>query len=47
MSVTLLIVKFGVQAGPALPELIQAGPVILQEFGNLATILVARRSLFF
>src|SRR5699024_5226072 len=42
MSVTLLIAKFGVQAGPALPELIQAGPaLILQEFGNLATILVA------
>ena len=32
MSVTLLIAKFGVQAGPAL---------ILQEFGNLATILIA------
>ena len=42
MSVTLLIAKFGVQAGPALPELIQAGPaLIFQEFGNLATILVA------
>lgn len=42
MSVTLLIAKFGVQAGPALPELIQAGPaLILQEFGNLGTILVA------
>src|SRR5699024_5893472 len=32
----------GVQAGPALPELIKAGPaLIFQEFGNLATILVA------
>ena len=42
MSVTLLIAKFGVQAGPALPELIQAGPaLIFQEFGNLLTILVA------
>lgn len=42
MSVTLLIAKFGVQAGPALPELIQAGPaLIFQEFGNLATILIA------
>src|SRR5699024_645242 len=42
MSVTLLIAKFGVEAGPALPELIRAGPaLILQEIGNLATVLVA------
>ncbi|HIW12079.1 MAG TPA: DUF3100 domain-containing protein [Candidatus Salinicoccus stercoripullorum] len=42
MSVTLLIAKFGVEAGPALPELIRAGPaLILQEIGNPATVLVA------
>ncbi len=42
ISVTLLIAKFGVQAGPALPQLIEAGPaLILQEIGNLGTILVA------
>lgn len=42
MSVTLLIAKFGVEAGPALPELFAAGPaLILQEIGNLATVLVA------
>src|SRR5699024_11799223 len=29
MSVTLLIAKFGVQAGPALPELIKAGPALI------------------
>lgn len=41
LSVTLLIAKFGVQAGPALPELISAGPaLILQELGNLGTIFL-------
>ena len=29
ISVTLLIAKFGVQAGPALPLLIEAGPALL------------------
>src|SRR5699024_3244046 len=42
ISVTLLIAKFGVQAGPALPELIEAGPaLIFQELGNLGTIFLA------
>lgn len=42
ISVTLLIAKFGVQAGPALPLLIEAGPaLLLQEIGNLGTIFLA------
>lgn len=42
LSVSVLIAKFGVQAGPALPQIIEAGPaLLLQEFGNLGTILVA------
>lgn len=41
LSVTILVAKFGVQAGPALPKLIEAGPaLLLQEIGNLGTILV-------
>ena len=42
LSVALLIAKFGVQAGPALPQIIAAGPaLLLQEFGNLGTIFLA------
>lgn len=42
LSVTLLVAKFGVQAGPALPKLIEAGPaLLLQELGNLGTIFLA------
>ncbi|ALS79336.1 MULTISPECIES: DUF3100 domain-containing protein [Planococcus] len=42
LSVSVLIAKFGVQAGPALPQIIEAGPaLLLQEFGNLGTILLA------
>lgn len=42
ISVTLLIAKFGVQAGPALPQLIDAGAaLIFQELGNLGTIFFA------
>lgn len=42
LSVSVLIAKFGVQAGPALPQIIEAGPaLLLQEFGNLGTILIA------
>lgn len=42
ISVALLIAKFGVEAGPALPKIIAAGPaLILQEIGHLATIVVA------
>ncbi|MFC4557791.1 DUF3100 domain-containing protein [Virgibacillus kekensis] len=42
ISVSILIAKFGVQAGPALPQLIEAGPaLILQELGNLGTIFLA------
>src|SRR5690625_305572 len=41
LSVTLLVAKFGVQAGPALPELISSGSaLILQELGNLGTIFL-------
>lgn len=44
MMVILLIlgVKLGAAAGPNLPKLIAAGPaLILQEFGNLGTIVLA------
>ncbi|WP_210129152.1 DUF3100 domain-containing protein [Staphylococcus sp. GDY8P38P] len=42
ISVALLIAKFGVEAGPALPKIIAAGPaLILQEAGNLATIIIS------
>ncbi|ASK62451.1 hypothetical protein CFK37_09960 [Virgibacillus phasianinus] len=42
ISVTLLIAKFGVQAGPALPQLIDAGfALVFQELGNLGTIFLA------
>ncbi|WP_077325338.1 DUF3100 domain-containing protein [Virgibacillus siamensis] len=42
ISVALLVAKFGVQAGPALPKLIEAGPaLVLQELGNLGTIFLA------
>lgn len=41
-GVTLLIAKIGVIIGPSLPQLIEAGPaLLLQEFGNLGTILLA------
>lgn len=42
LGVTLLIAKIGVIIGPSLPRIIEAGPaLLLQEFGNLATILIA------
>lgn len=42
ISVAVLIAKFGTEAGPALPKIIAAGPaLILQEFGNLGTILLS------
>lgn len=42
ISVAILIAKFGTEAGPALPKIIAAGPaLILQEFGNLGTILLS------
>lgn len=42
LGVTLLIAKIGVIIGPALPKIIEAGPaLLLQEFGNLGTILLA------
>lgn len=42
LSVAVLIAKFGVQAGPAIPQIIEAGPaLLLQEFGNLGTIFLA------
>lgn len=41
LSVSLLIAKFGAVAGPQIMEVIKAGPaLILQEFGNLGTILI-------
>ncbi|RXT04571.1 DUF3100 domain-containing protein [Ammoniphilus sp. CFH 90114] len=42
LGVTLLIAKIGVIIGPSLPKVIAAGPaLLLQEFGNLGTILLA------
>ncbi|WP_085520614.1 DUF3100 domain-containing protein [Tuberibacillus sp. Marseille-P3662] len=42
ISVTLLVAKFGVQAGPALPKLIEAGwALVFQELGNLGTLFLA------
>src|SRR5699024_5996220 len=42
LSVTLLIAKFGVIAGPAIPEIIHAGPaLIFQELGNIGTIFLS------
>ncbi|WP_171016844.1 DUF3100 domain-containing protein [Pseudalkalibacillus caeni] len=42
LGVTLLIAKIGVIIGPSLPQIIEAGPaLLLQEFGNLGTILLA------
>ncbi|AJD92742.1 hypothetical protein JMA_34250 [Jeotgalibacillus malaysiensis] len=42
LGVTLLIAKIGVVIGPSLPQIIEAGPaLLLQEFGNLGTILLA------
>lgn len=42
LGVTLLIAKIGVIIGPSLPKVIEAGPaLLLQEFGNLGTILLA------
>jgi hypothetical protein len=42
LGVTLLIAKIGVIIGPSLQQIIEAGPaLLLQEFGNLGTILFA------
>lgn len=42
IAVTMLVAKFGVQAGPEIKVIIEAGPaLILQEFGNLGTIFFA------
>lgn len=42
ISVLLLTVKMGASIGPNLKEIAKAGPaLLLQEFGNLGTILVA------
>ncbi|CAM3883405.1 DUF3100 domain-containing protein [Alkalicoccus chagannorensis] len=42
LGVALLLAKIGVIIGPDLPEIIAAGPaLLLQELGNLGTILVA------
>lgn len=42
LGVALLLAKIGVIIGPALPDVIAAGPaLLLQELGNLGTILIA------
>lgn len=42
LSVSVLIAKFGVNAGPAISQIIEAGPaLLLQELGNLGTIFLA------
>jgi hypothetical protein len=42
LAVSLLMAKFGVTIGPSIHKIIEVGPaLILQEIGNLATILVA------
>jgi len=42
LAVSLLMAKFGVTIGPSIQTLIEVGPaLILQEIGNLGTILVA------
>lgn len=42
LSVSILIAKFGVQGGPAIIQILEAGPaLLLQELGNLGTIFIA------
>jgi Protein of unknown function (DUF3100) len=42
IAVSLLIAKFGVTIGPSVSTIIEVGPaLILQEIGNLGTILIA------
>lgn len=42
LGVSLLLAKIGVTIGPALPEIIAAGPaLLLQELGNLGSIFIA------
>ncbi|SFD88227.1 Protein of unknown function [Lentibacillus persicus] len=42
LSVTVFLGKIGLTVGPALPDIIAAGPaLLLQEIGNLGTILFA------
>lgn len=41
LSVSLLVAKFSFAIGPAIPEIVQAGPaLLLQEIGNLGTIFL-------
>ena len=41
VSVLLLMAKYGTNIGPTLPLIIKSGPaLILQEFGNLGTVLL-------
>lgn len=41
VSLMLLMARYGTLIGPTLPKIIQAGPaLILQEFGNLGTVLL-------
>ncbi|MBK5242307.1 DUF3100 domain-containing protein [Clostridium sp.] len=42
ISLMLLMARYGTLIGPTLPKIIQSSPaLILQEFGNIATILIA------
>lgn len=42
LAVSLLMAKFGVTIGPSIQTIIEVGPaLLLQELGNLATILIA------
>lgn len=42
LGVSLLLAKIGVTIGPAIPEIIAAGPaLLLQEIGNLGSMLLA------
>lgn len=41
VTLMLLMARYGTLVGPTLPKIIQAGPaLVLQEFGNLGTILL-------
>lgn len=42
ISLMLLMARYGTLIGPTLPKIIQSSPaLILQEFGNIATVMVA------
>lgn len=42
LAVALLVAKFGAQGGPAITQIIEAGPaLILQELGNVGTVIIS------